>query len=90
VLIPNEAAALLSMGVATVRKLMENKHLPFMMVGSDYKIWMDDLKNLREKLLYKKLDLKTGELIDIDHRDVKTGVEISPEEIKRQQKELEG
>ena len=62
---PDEAAAMLSTGLATINKLVDEKHLPCMKIGSDRKIWLADLADLRGKMKNKQFDLQTLELKDI-------------------------
>ena len=73
VVIPNEAAALLSVGKEVILIYMKTGVLPFMRVGRDYKIWVSDLKELQQKLLYKELDIPTKKLTDCNPDDVKVG-----------------
>ena len=63
---PDEAAALISSGVGTVRDMMQSEVLPFMMIGSGYKIWISDLLKLSEELRYKQWCTKKKELININ------------------------
>ena len=64
---PDEAAALISSGTGTIREMMQAKILPYMMLGSGYKIWISDLLKLSEKLKYKQWCTKKKELVDIDY-----------------------
>jgi len=66
---PSEAAARISMGVDSIKILMQLGELPFMRGGRGCLIWIDDLMALKEKLRYKEIDYKNKKLVDIDYQD---------------------
>jgi len=68
--IPSEAGALLSTSEDVIKIYMNIGELPFMKVGKEYKIWVSDLMELKEKLRYKKLDREARMLVDCDYKDV--------------------
>lgn len=69
-LTPEEASAILGTSINTVRKAMKAGLLPFLKLGSNYRIYAFELDEFCKKMTYKQFDLDTLELKDLDCKDV--------------------
>lgn len=65
-----EASAVLGTSISTVRKAMRANLLPFLKLGSNYRIYAFELDEFCKKMMYKRFDLDTLELKDLNCNDV--------------------
>ena len=65
-----EASAVLNTSIGTIRKAMKRGLLPFLKLGSNYRIYAFELDEFCKKMAYKQFDLDTLELIELNCQDV--------------------
>ncbi len=65
-----EASAILGTSISTVRKVMKVGLLPFLKLGSNYRIYAFELDEFCKKMAYKQFDLDALELKELNCSDV--------------------